>query len=334
LTALSTPWRTALGLLYAVPDPHRQATIDRREALEILHCDPDTLTALVEAGLPADGDGRGEGPLFDRHDLINLALNTGTGQTGPERALRYALRWMNEDPRSWQNPLDWTFDIELSCPDPEGCTAAGQWTHARLMPERSGGAITEWTAEPAERTDGDQLLFTGPGPVRLAGRMRTVGRLMELKSPQLRSITQDFVDAGYRWARLPKGVQADYRTVMANGYAPCVTASMFLAEQYRAAGYQAVTRSGWILGMLDLGHAWVEVIDDDGEEKAVDAVFHLLARLTGAYHPDLPSAAIGSRINRILPAGADAGRPLAEHACRGRHRIPDIRTVIRRAVKR
>jgi hypothetical protein len=320
-------WHDSLAGLYAVPAPHRVADIDRAQALEMLRCGPRILDELVASGL-SHSDGP-QGTMFDRHDLINLALHSGSGQSMPERAVRYALRWMREDPQTWASPLEWTFDIELSCPRHEDC--AGEFRHTRLMPEVNGGELRDWTCERPMRLDEHELTMLAPGRARWHGRLRTVGRLMELRSPQLRAITQDFLDAEYRWARLPKAVQADYQTVMAHGVAPCVTASLFLEREYRAAGYEARSRSGWILGMLDLVHAWVEVLDDDGTVKSVDVVFDRLSRHAEAAHPALARTALGSRVNRVLPTAADAGTVHMGHTCDdGQTTSPSVRTVIRR----
>jgi hypothetical protein len=321
-------WLESLAHLYAVPAPHRVEDAHWDQALEILRCGPAVLDELVSAGLPHAV--RPAGMFFDRHDLINLALHSGSGRSMPERAVRYALRWMREDPCTWTIPLEWTFDIQMSCGRSGGCGEDPRFTHTRLLPEASGGAIRYWECDAPVRMDDEELALTGPGPVRFAGRLRTEGSLMRLRSPRLRQITEDFLAAGYRWARLPKVVQADVHTVMAHGVAPCVTASLFLEQEYRAAGYQAISRSGWILGMLDLAHAWVEVVDSDGFTKCVDVVFDRLSRLAEGAHPDLARAALGSRVNRILPTAATAGAPHARHRCAGQLTAPQTRTVIRR----
>ena len=248
----------------------------------------------------------------------------------PERAVRFALRWMRDDPKTWTVPLHWTFDIELDCDHPEGCGADPAFGHTRLRPEVNGGAIERWESSEPINVDESGYVFPTAGPVRFGGLLLTEGELMELRSPRLRRITRDFLDAGWRWARLPKVVQAQWRSVMAAGVAPCVTASLFLEEEYRAAGYQADSRSGWILGMLDLAHAWVEVVDDDGITKTVDVVFDRLSRHAEGAHPDLARAAIGSRVNRILPTAAGAGTAHSRHECGGRTTAGRVKTVIRR----
>ena len=53
--------------------------------MEMLRCGPDTLDGLVRAGLPCGGVPGAE--LFDRYDLFNLALLSGSGASVPERAI-------------------------------------------------------------------------------------------------------------------------------------------------------------------------------------------------------------------------------------------------------
>lgn len=316
-------WRESLAVLYPVPAPHRVEDVDRRTALEMLRCGPEVLDRLVADGLPHTG--RADGPWFDRHDLVNLALQSGSGWTMPERAVQFALRWMREDPKTWTEPLEWTYEIGLSCDRCEG----GEFRHSRLLPERHGGTLVDQATTPPAGVDGGDLVWSGPATV--AGRLVTGGSLLSLRSPRLTAVTLDFLGAGYRWARLPKPVQADYETVMAAGYAPCVTASLFLEREYRAAGYEAFARSGWILGMLDLAHAWVEVIDDDGVRKVVDPALERLSTHSGDPHPGLGAAALGARSNRMLPTAAGAGQPQARHTCPdGTTAAAKTRTIIRR----
>ena len=324
--AVSTDsWLNSLQLLYPVPEAYRVPQLDTREALEVLRCGPEILGELLAAGLPhTEGP---DGILFDRNDLINLALNSGTGLSMPERAVRFALRWMREDPKTWENSLNWKFSIQLSNPDSDDTST---WSHNRFLPEVTGGMIEHWESTAPARITPDFFEFSGKGPVTFSGQIRTEGKLQGLRSPRLREITQEFLDTGYRWARLPKGCQMDYETVLANKVAPCVSASLYLEKQFRDAGYEANTRGGWILGMLDLGHSWVEVVDDDGITKPVDAVFERLSLLTENPHPDLPTACLGSRINRLLPAAMPAGEPGAIHTNEGQSAPAMTQTIIRR----
>jgi PAS domain-containing protein len=312
-------------MLYPVPAPYREPRLDADEARSILRCGPEVFAELVAAGLPAT-----EGPdglLFDRHDLINLALHAGSGRSMPERALRFALRWMRDDPSSWTKPLAWDFSIELRA---EGAAESSSWSHPRFLPELTGGMIETWESSTAVRLTPELFVFGGPGPIGFSGRMRTAGTLQELRSPVLREITEGFLAAGYRWAKLPKTCQYDYEPIMAAGFAPCVAASVYLEKEFRSAGYQTETRGGWILGMLDLSHSWVEVVDDDGRVKQIDPVFERLSRFAADPHPGLARACLGSRLNRLLPAAIPAGEPEAIHTNAGASTPADISIVIRR----
>jgi hypothetical protein len=105
---------------------------------------------------------------------------------------------------------------------------------------------------------------------------------------------------------------------------------VYLEKRFREAGYEANTRGGWILGMLDLAHSWIEVVDDDGLVKPIDAVFERLSLHSETPHPELPSACLGSRLNRLLPAAIPAGVPAAIHTVDGKSHPATTRTVIRR----
>ncbi|MGW1838140.1 hypothetical protein [Streptomyces sp. BBFR2] len=321
-------WLTALDGLYAVPEDHRVGYFDRTAALDTLRCGEKTLDALIAAGLPTTGAPGDE--WFDRFDLFNLALASGSGQSVPEKAIAYALRWMHGGPETWTARLDWNFVVNLSCPR-EVCGAGPEWTHARMLPEAVGGALHSWQVEPAgAEITGDVLRHTGPGPLRFSGHVSTSGALMDLRSPKLRSIVDDFFALGHRWVRLPEPLQWEYERVLSAGVSPCISASLFLQKEFEAAGYRAFTRRGWLLGMLDLAHSWVEVTDDDGVTKPVDPIFTWLTAYAAKPHPGLAEASIGSRMNRLLPAAMAADGLMATHRCGGEAVTPHRRTTIRR----
>jgi hypothetical protein len=325
-------WLNALTLLYPVPAGHRTPEIDAKGAIDMLRCGTETWDELVRAGLPCD-DGA-EGPLFDRTDLINLALASGSGRSKPERAVQFALRWMRDDPATWVTPLSWTFSVELSDPRTSAGDGVESWSHTRFLPEETGGLVEEWRSSSAVRITPELFEFDGPGPVLFTGRLRTSGCLQTLRSPTLRAITEDFLGRGHRWIKLPERCQYDYEPILSSGVAPCVAASLYLEKRFREAGYEANSRGGWILGMLDLAHSWVEVVDDDGLVKPIDPVFERLSQLSDAPHPDLGKACLGSRLNRLLPAAIPAGAPEALHLVDGASRPARTRTIIRRVGSR
>jgi len=321
-------WLAALERTFWVPEDHRVGYFDRVAALDMLRCGEEVLNELVKAGLPTLGEPGQE--WFDRFDLFNLALASGSQKSVPEKAIRYALRWMHGGPQTWTARLDWTFVVDLSCPLP-ACGEDPEWSHAQMLPEAVGGELHEWHVEPeGARMVGDQLRYRGPGPLRFSGHVSTSGELMQLRSPQLRKIVEDFFAVGYRWVRLPEPLQWEYRRLLDAGVSPCISASLFLAKEFEAAGYPAITRRGWLLGMLDLSHSWVEVVDDDGVQKPIDPIFTWLTEYADKPHPDLAAASIGSRMNRLLPASMAADGLMATHRCGGRDVDPRRKTMIRR----
>jgi hypothetical protein len=339
-------WFDALEALVAVPAGYREEQVGRIDALEMLRCGEQVLTDLVGAGLPCSGEPGAE--RFDRYDLFNLALYSASGVSVPERALSFALRWMTNPPEAWFKPMRWNFSIELTCGRDAGCGPEPWWSLARPYPEAFGGRTLDLRSEPAagiagppgaeaaaattrEAATGDAVDLEAVGVPRLAvsAQLETRGGRQELRSPVLRRVVDEFMAAGYRWVRLPEEAQWRPADVLPHGVAPCISASLFLQEELRAAGFEAWTRRGWILGMLDLAHAWLEVRDSDGEIKIVDPVFAMLAAHAPAPHPEFAGACLGSRLNRLLPTQHYADQPLIRHECGGEAVTPRRKTVVR-----
>ncbi len=327
-TAAAQGWLAALEGLYQVPADFRVGYFDRAGAVELLHCGEEVFDALLAAGLEHTG-GPGE-ELFDRYDLFNLALASGSGLSVPEKAIRYALRWMNQGPESWTGPIDWSFSVSVQCPH-EACGADPSFTHVRIRPDLVGGEVRSWAVEPEGVREAEgRLRLDGPGPLSLSAALTTRGRLDELVSPVLRRIVADFRDAGYRWVRVPERLQWDYERMLAAGVAPCISASLFLAGEFEKAGFRAFARRGWLLGILDLAHSWVEVEDEDGVVKPVDPIVGQLSGYADRPHPRFAQAALGSWLNRQLPAELAADGSMVTHRCGGRESEPRRTTIIRR----
>ncbi|MCD0453481.1 hypothetical protein LO762_30495 [Actinocorallia sp. API 0066] len=314
--ALRDGWLAALADLVPVADGYRDEVVGRGEALDLLRCGDALLDDLVAHGLPCSPDGR-----FDRYDLFNLALYSGSGRSAPETGIRFALRWMGREPDTWFTDKSWTISVELACPRAGGCGADPWWKAARPLPEAFGGTVHTLLPDDPGTADLDTPGFTA----RLTAR----GERRELRSPVLREICAEY-DAA-RWVRLPVELQARPELVLPHGIAPCISVSLDLAAKCRAAGYRARTRRGWILGMLDLAHAWLEVVDDDGLTKVVDPVFGLLSAHADAPHPSFRAACSGSRFNRLLPSAHEADEPLFRHGCAGGEHTPKTRTTVRTA---
>lgn len=326
-------WLASLERLFAVPPGYRDEIIDRPGALDILGCGDEILDELIRSGLPCSGEAGAE--RFDRHDLVNLGLNSGIGETVPEKTMRFAMRWMAEDPRTLFRPKRWEFAIELSCAAPAGCGGGGvRWSIARPAPQLYGGWVESLACTPAGPAV-DELDFVSPGGPSFAvdAVLVTNGEHRELRSARLREILSEYSGGGYRWARLPEPLQWKPELVLPYGVAPCISVCVDLAAKCRAAGYEARTRRGWILGMLDLAHSWLEVVDDDGAVKTVDPVFGILAEAFAEPHPDFAAACFGSALNRVLPTEHAAHQPLLGHVCAGVPSTPRTKAAIQVAAE-
>ena len=149
----------------------------------------------------------------------------------------------------------------------------------------------------------------------ITATVHTRGALTPLKSPALQAIVRDFNALGVRWMKLPEALREDPHLVETHRVASCESASRYLATQCTEAGLTATTRIGWVIGMLDLVHAWVEVVDDDGTTKIVDPVFALFATTIPGANPLLNDPTVALRTNRLIPTGLQVGATVATHEC-------------------
>ncbi|MFC4852559.1 hypothetical protein [Actinophytocola glycyrrhizae] len=283
---------TALSLdgMYLVPGEHHVPDTDRAAAAELLCCDEQTIDALVQSGLTVR-DGR-----FDGRDLFNLGLHSGTGRTVPEQAFAFSLRWMRGTDDALLSPRTLGFTLTADC-------ACQDVALAVPRPDRYGGTVTPVPEH--DVVDASAVTAT----------IRTEGRAAPLRSPALRGLVEEFAGLGVRWVKLPDALREDESLVTAHRVATCESASRWLARRFLAAGYPAATRIGWVVGMLDLVHAWVEVTDDDGETKVVDPVFSLFAATVPGANPLLTDPAVALRTNRLVPTGLAVGDRVATHGC-------------------
>jgi hypothetical protein len=322
-----TRWSEALGRLFPVPEPHRDETVDRADALDVLRCPEPILDELIAAGLPCSGERAEE--RFDPHDLFNLALYSRSGTSLAERTFKFALRWMGARTETLLERRLSRFSIRLSAARAGGCEADSSWALARPQPERFGGRVVELAVQPSHaRLEPDWILADGTDYLRVEATVETVGTRRALESPVLRGIVDEFLDLGLRWVKVPQPVHHDPELLLANGVATCAAASLHLERRCRAAGFEVHTRRGWVIGMLDLVHAWLEVIDEDGRTKLLDPLFALLSDFTGAPNPDFAELCWGSTLNRLLPTAIPAGETLERHSCAGREATPVRETAI------
>lgn len=267
---------------FVIPDAHRTPDTDFAAAAQMLGMSRDE---LVHIGLPVV-DGR-----FDSRDLFNLGLHSGTGRTVPEQAFAFALRWMRSSTESLLAPRRYTVELAVSC----ACGADS--TLARPAPYE--GAVLD-----PSTTDN-----------RYTATVHTVGSLLPVRSPEVRAIMGEFRRREPRWVKLPDALREDESLLVSHGVATCESASRYLARRCAEAGIRATTRIGWVAGMLDLVHAWVEVVDTDGETKVLDPIFGLFATLIPGANPMLTDPTVSLRTNRLIPTALSVGDRVADHPC-------------------
>lgn len=267
-------------MTFLIPREHHVADTPRAEAAKILDCTEEALDAFILSGL-TERDGR-----FDSRDLFNLGLHSGTGRTLPEQAFAYALRWMRSPTADLLAPRTSRLSVSLSCSCPSAVFASPR------------------DARDVEVTD-----------TSLTATIETSGALVPLRSPALRALVEEFAGLGLRWMKLPEALREDEDLVLSHRVASCDSASRYLVRRCRSAGLPATTRIGWVIGMLDLVHAWVEVTDEDGVTKVIDPIFALFATTLPDANPVLTDPTVSLRTNRLVPTDRSVGEHVAHHGC-------------------
>jgi hypothetical protein len=272
--------------MFLIPPEHHIGDTDRTAAKQILGCTDDTLDILVHNGLTADDD------RYDSRDLFNLGLHSGSGRTVPEQAFAFTLRWMRAKTEDLLAPRTSRLSLTLSC----DCETA---TLATPRCDLYGGEVRDTVTTDTSR----------------AATIRTEGSLAPLRSPELRDLVREFAALGIRWVKLPDALRDNEELLTEHRVATCESASRYLASRCQETGLTATTRIGWVIGMLDLVHAWVEVTDDDGATTIVDPVFGLFATTVADANPLLTDPTVALRTNRLIPTDLSVGGRVARHDC-------------------
>ncbi|MFB4295372.1 hypothetical protein [Actinomadura sp. NTSP31] len=310
----------ALEGLYVIPPEYHRPDTGRAEAAEMLACDDRTLTALARHGLPGTGEPGRE--RFDSRDLFNLALYSGTGRTPVERDVVSLLRWTRSSCEDLIAPRVSRFELRVACGDPDGCRPDARNALARPRTGAYGGAVRNVRAHPGRggrrvgaAPDAAATTARSSGPaMAISAVLRTVGDCPVLRSPVLRAIVREFMGAEPRFLRLPVELRDD-PDLVPRGFAGCGAASRYIERLCREEGVPATTRIGWVVGLPDVVHAWVEVVDDDGVTKVIDPTFALLAEVIPWSNPMLRDPSLAFRTNRLVPTGLHVGGDIASHTC-------------------
>jgi hypothetical protein len=305
-TVEATDLTRTVGRFVPVPAAHARYDTDAASAERWLRLPAGQIERLAEAGLSHVDDARG--PLFDYTDLVNVAMFSGSGQSVPELALRFLLRFAASPPDSWFVPRDWLVGIRL--PQVPGAVRvrvpdlSAEGVSAVPEAERYGLAAPAGT---------DQLAEGYRAVVRLTGARHTV------RDPRVRAVWTDVVGALVSGSVIYQTVTESLRTAhheaWASGMADCIVVARLLADRIRDIGLPARARRGYLLGLVGSDHAWCEV-HEDGVWKNLDAVFAFVASGGGRDRnlamdaPEFAAACFGSRFNRLLPCTGDEAESL------------------------
>jgi hypothetical protein len=298
-----TPWEEVASSIEFIPAQYSIKSESETTARGMLHCGPDEIDRLIDAGLPFES--RAGERHFDVNDLYNLGMYSGKSNTQPELTFRMLFRFAERPVEDLLSAKTWAFKVRLEC---EACEGTAPWRFEVPTVERFGGKVV-----------GGAQPQPGEDSAEYAATVTTTGARTPLLSTELRRMTREYLEAGYRWQMIPVPMQADYALVHELGATSCIAASLLLAERFRAAGYRAEAKRGWFTGVLggalDLPHACVEVEDEDGALRTVDiAKAQLAARLspkTGAFQ-DL---CLGSIYNKVIPSTAAGNASFGRHEC-------------------
>jgi hypothetical protein len=295
-------WAPIVGAVVWMPAEHRRATVDESTAMRMLRCTPESFAALKALGLVAEGEPGHE--LYDANDIRNAALYSRSGRTEVETAMRGILSFMRGSDKDLFGERGWRYQLApTGPPGPERCLLHPP------TPEAFGGWTGELLVDDAPPTHvGDRVSV--PFGASLRGPIVTRGRPATVLDSKIRAIVDAFVASGVRWHYLTEGLKADPHAACANGVGNCDTMSAVLAEQLVDAGYEARVFRGWIVGVTEVPHSWVEVIDGDGQVKVADPSLLVLARHSVLGSPDFAAKALGSAVCRVVPTRCDLSEPV------------------------
>lgn len=311
-------WAEVASKVVFVPPEFAQPSLDAHHAMDMLRCDKPALNVLISAGLPAakvDDD-----LYFDPNDIYNLGTYSGLGTTQPELAFKLLFRYMSAEVTTLTSSRVWSLRLQASCRDCIGTNNAAAWTVAEPATPRFGGSVTQTAFTSTSDTVEYSAVVTNGG-------VRT-----PVVSQTIRHRAMELLESGLRWQMLPPAMQGAFEDVHARGVTNCISMSLALAKSLTAAGYEAAARRGWFCGvlggLLDLPHAWVEVVDDDGHLKAISLATSLLARKVHGSN-EFREVCIGTPFNRVIPAHVAADAPLVRHSCGASEGSLEVRTDIR-----
>jgi hypothetical protein len=310
-------WLNALERLTPASAPHREERVSREQALVLLCCDEDLLNQLCDRGLPHSGTPPGE--HYDSSDLMNLALRSGSNRSLPELGASFVWRVAKATPADWVCLHRWMLQTSSFAEHEAQCGENPSWSFRHPTPESFGGRCLEWgEGSIFPLVEGDAFSERDPSStLSLNGRVLTRGEMRVVRSSCLRELYREVLET-MEFIVLPASIETDVDAMISAGGADCVGISALLERECRRAGYHAVARRGYLLGLLGMSeHCWLEVIDDDGMMKVLDPTLPIIARASPTPTPAFTAFCLGSISNRLLPFDCPIGAELVEHRCGG-----------------
>jgi hypothetical protein len=295
-------WSTVLSRVVLVDDGNRRPTVPAAEAGAMLRLTPDELDRLTAAGLPCAGSG--ENGRYDFRDLYNIGIYAGNGRSRPEQAMKVMMRFASRPVEELLSRRRWTIRAVGSCAACRDGAGTGIWRIRKPVPSTAGGRVLSWRVRTRPAGQPDLLV---------EGTVETAGVLHPIVSSEIRAVIDEFLARDLRWHLLTRTQWADAERLHRRGVTDCVIANLYLAERLRAYGIEARTRGGWMTGIVDVNHGWLEVRDDDGIVKAIDVILPMLARLLNPSSEPFLAMPFGSLINRVIPADCEADHAPVTH---------------------
>ncbi len=191
----------AIGRFVLAPTEHACYDTDAASAARWLQLTEPEITALADAGLPHSTDSQ-RGPLFDYTDLVNTAMFCGSGQSVPELALRFLLRFAVSPAETWYEPRKWLVGMRL--PEAPGPERDRQLIRVRV-PDLSAEGVAETVPE-SLRMAHQQAWQLGMADCivvsrLLAERIRTLG----LPARARRGYLLGLVGSDHAWCEVHEG---------------------------------------------------------------------------------------------------------------------------------
>jgi hypothetical protein len=303
-------WKPVSGAVMWMPADYREPTVDETTAMRILRCTPRSFASLRDLGL--EPTGTPHGPRYDANDIRNAALYSRSGRTEVEMAMSSILSFLRGGDKDLFSERRWAYQMVGTVPGvvaAEGALEPVNCLIYPLSPEAFGGAADPLMTDGGAPTRvGDRVSV--PLGVPLRGSMITKGRPGGSLDPLIRAVTEEFLASGVRWHYLSPGLKRDPRAAFARGVGNCDTLCAVLAERLTERGFAASVFRGWIIGITEVPHSWIEVNDDDRRMKVIDPSLLLLARHSSLGCPDFASKAFGATLSRIAPTRCHLDEPI------------------------